>query len=121
MTPDDFFRNAYYPKRYTSIPSVDELPSSPYLLPCSGTHFIGVILTVAAELVLMSIIVLARIKAIVRVVLQKIRFERPVLGGPQTGWRRGFSERNNMVIDQIWIVAGPLRHRSQALQRPTVP
>ena len=49
---------------------------------------------------------LARIKAIVRVVFFDIGFERPVLIGSQTWRRSGFPEWNDMEINQILIVAG---------------
>src|ERR1700730_14200427 len=45
-------------------------------------------------------------KTIVRVVFFDIGFERPVLIGSQTGRRRGFTEWNDVIIDQVLIVAG---------------
>src|ERR1700730_2698562 len=45
-------------------------------------------------------------KTIVRVVFFDIGFERPVLIGSQTGRRRGFTKRNDVIIDQVLIVAG---------------
>src|ERR1700730_4401863 len=47
-------------------------------------------------------------KTIVRVVFFDIGFERPVLIGSQTGRRRGFTQWNDVIIDQVLIVAGRL-------------
>jgi hypothetical protein len=52
-----------------------------------------------AEAILVTIVVLARIKAVVWVVYFDIGFDSPVLMGLQTWRRSGFPEWNNMVID----------------------
>ena len=54
----------------------------------------------------MSIVMLARIKSVIGVVLQNVSLECPVLSRSQTGWRSRFSPRNHVKINQVWFVAG---------------
>ena len=84
MTPNNVFGHAHNPERHTGIPAIDELPPAPYFLSGGWAHFIGVVAGATAKSILVAVIMLARIKRIIRVVLQNIGFERPVLGGSQT-------------------------------------
>jgi hypothetical protein len=51
-----------------------------------------------------AIVMFARVKTIVWVVLSDIRFESPVVIGSQTRRRRGVTEWIDVVIDQVLIV-----------------
>ena len=73
------------------------------------TDFIGIIIAISTETIFMAVVMLARIKLIVRVVFCEVGFERPVLNGSQTRRRSGFTQWNDMIIDQVLIVAGRMR------------
>ena len=61
-----------------------------------------------AEPIFMAVVPLARIKGIVLQVLPDVGFERPIVRGFQTGRRSRLSQRNDVKIDQVLVVAGRL-------------
>ena len=83
MTPNDFSRNAPEPARYPGISGINKLPPPPNLFSGAWANLIGVIRTIVAEAILVTIVVLARIKSVVWVVYFDIGFDSPVLMGLQ--------------------------------------
>src|SRR5271166_5426107 len=106
VTPYYLLWQAHDPERHAVIASVNKLPLPPNFPSCRRTDFIGIIIAISAETIFMAVVMLACIKLIVRVVFCEIGFERPVLKGSQTRRRRSFAEWNDVIIDQILVVAG---------------
>src|SRR5271166_2683981 len=106
VTPNYLLRNAHDPERHASISSINKLPPPPNFPSCRRTNFIGIVIAISAETIFMAVVMLARIKLIVRVVFCEVGFERPVLKGSQARRRRAFAEWNDVIIDQVVIVAG---------------
>src|SRR5271165_5203807 len=106
VTPNYLLRNAHDPERHAVIFGINKLPPPPNFVSCRLTNFIGIIIAISAETIFMAVVMLARIKLIVRVVFCEVGFERPVLKGSQTRRRRAFAEWNDVIIDQVLIVAG---------------
>jgi len=52
----------------------------------------------------MAVVALAGVKGFVSNILPDIGFERPVLLSPQIKGRAAFSQRGNVIIDQVGIV-----------------
>jgi len=84
VLPDNVFWHTHDPTGHVSIAGIDELPASPDLSTRGWTSFIRIIVTIAAEVIFVTIVTLARIKRIVWVILQNIRLECPVLRRHQT-------------------------------------
>src|SRR5260370_27143919 len=106
MTQNYLLWHAHDPARHAGISRINKLPPPPQFPPCRLADFIGVIITVVAEAIFMAIVMFACIKPVVWVVFFDISFERPVLSGSQTRRRRGFTEGNDVIVDQVLIVAG---------------
>src|ERR1700730_4468588 len=106
MTPNYLLRNSHDPERHATVSGIPKLPPLPYFPSRSRAEFIGVIVAIATEAIFVAIVMLARVKAIVWVVFFDIGFERPVFIGLQTRRRRGLPEGDNVIVDQVLIVAG---------------
>src|SRR5271166_810872 len=106
VTPNYLLRNAHDPERHAVISGINKLPPPPNFISCRWADFIGIIIAISAETIFMAVVMLARIKLIVRVVFCEVGFERPVLKGSQTRRRRAFTKWNDVIIDQVLIVAG---------------
>src|SRR5208337_5615084 len=109
VTPNYLLWNAHDPERHAVIASINKLPPPPNFPSCRRTDFIGIIIAISAETIFMAVVMLVRIKLIVRMVFCEVGFERPVLNGSQTRRRRAFAEWNDVIIDQVLIVAGRMR------------
>ena len=106
VAPDDLFRHAYDPAGHTVVSCKDKLPSSPNFVSCRWADFIGVVISVVAETILVAVVMLTCVEGVVWVIFSNVGFERSVVRGFQTGRRSGFSKWNDMIIDQVLIVAG---------------
>ena len=106
VAPDNLFRHAYDPAGYTVVSGKDKLPSSPNFVSGSWADFIRVIVSVVAETILVAVVMLTCVEGVVWVIFSNIGFERSIVRGFQTGWWSGFSQWNDMIIDQVLIVAG---------------
>ena len=104
MTPNYLLGNSHDPTRHTGVAGINKLPLPPNFSSCRWANFIGVIVTIAAKAIFVAIVMFARVKTIVWVVLSDIRFESPVVIGSQTRRRRGVTEWIDVVIDQVLIV-----------------
>jgi hypothetical protein len=109
VTPIYLLRHAHDPERHAVITSINKLPPPPNFPSCRWADFIGIIIAISAETIFMAVVMLACIKLIVRVVFCEVGFKRPVLKGSQTRRRRSFAEWNDVIIDQVLIVAGRMR------------
>jgi len=72
MAPDYFLWNTHYPEGRAIISGKDKLPPPPNFTSCRWPDFIGIILAIPAEVIFMTIVMLARVKAIVRAVFLDI-------------------------------------------------
>jgi hypothetical protein len=84
VTPNYFLWNAHNPEGHAIVSGKNKLPPPPNFLSGGRPDFIGIIVTITAEAIFVSIVMLARIKRVTRMVFFDIGFECPVLGGSQT-------------------------------------
>lgn len=106
MAPNNVLRHADDPARHSGIAGINKLPPPPHFGSRSWADRIGIIVCIATVAVFVSVVTLARIKGVIRMVFSDIGLERPVLIGSQTSRRSRFSKRNNMEINQIRIITG---------------
>jgi hypothetical protein len=106
VTPNYLLWYAHDPARYAGISGINKLPPPPNFPSCRWADFIGIIVTIAAEAIFVAIVMLARVKSIVWVVFLDIGFKSPVLISSQTRRSRGLTDWNDVIIDQVLIVAG---------------
>src|SRR5205823_12208294 len=106
MTPDNVFRHAYDPTGHAGVAGILKFPLSPEFFSRRWMDVTGTVIPIATEAAFMTIVVLARVKGKIGMVLLDIGFECPVLSRSQTRGRAAFSKRNNLVLDEVLIVAG---------------
>src|SRR5277367_1614052 len=105
VTPNNVLRNAHDPAGHPSISGIDKVPSPPKFSSRRRADHTGIIVGVVAEMVFMTIVPLARIKGIVLQVMSDIGFERSIVCGFQTRRRSRGSQWNDVIIDQVFVVA----------------
>ena len=99
MAPNYFLGHTYDPEGHPIVSGVNKLPPPPDFPTRIWADFIGIIVAVTAEPIFVAIVMLAGVEGIFWVVFFNIRFERPVISGPQAWRRRGFTQRNNVEVD----------------------
>ena len=108
VTPNNVLRNAHDPAGHPGIAGINKLPPPPKFSSRRWADHTRIIVGVVAEAIFMTVVPLARIKGIVLQVLPYIGFERPIVRGFQTGRRSRLSQWNDVIIDQVFVVAGRL-------------
>ena len=105
VTPNDFLRNAHNPAGYPGITGINKLPAPPKFSSRRRADHTRIIVGIVAKPIFMTVISLTRIKGVVLQVLSYIGLERSIVSGFQAGRRSCLSQWNDMIIDQVFVVA----------------
>ena len=105
VTPNNVLGNTYDRARYSSITGINKLPPPPKFSSRRRADHTRIIVGIVAEAIFMTVVPLARVKGVVLQVLPDVGFEGPIVRGFQTGRRSRCSQWNDMIIDQVFVVA----------------
>src|SRR5437667_2009760 len=102
--PNNVLGDAHDPTGHASIAGVFKFPSSP-ALGRGWMDLTGSVIAVVTEGVAVRLGMLARVKCKIRVVFLEVGLEGRVLSCSQARWRSCFSQRNHVIIHEVFFIA----------------